>query len=318
MKYCFFLLLILTGIGCDSKSGLEKEIEAIPLDITIERFDKIFGAASVSDLPKLKQDFPIFFPEQFADSIWIARINDTLQQQLHEEVNKEFPNELELVEDLMSLFQHIKYYFPQFKTPIVFTTTSDVDYKNKVILTGDLLIISLDTYLGESHPFYEGIQQYLVKNFRASQIIPDVANEYAGQMVSPPRQRSLLAQMLYYGKLLYLKDLWLPEVPDAEKIGYTEEEINWAHENEIDMWRYFVENELLYSTDAKLQPRFINPAPFSKFYLEIDNESPGMIGRYLGWQIVKSYMENNSTSIQQMLILDTDELFNNSKYKPKK
>jgi hypothetical protein len=43
------------------------------------------------------------------------------------------------------------------------------------------------------------------------------------------------------------------------------------------MWRYY-RKEMLYSDDQKLMPRFINPAPFSKFYLEIDNESPGQVG----------------------------------------
>jgi hypothetical protein len=30
---------------------------------------------------------------------------------------------------------------------------------------------------------------------------------------------------------------------------------------------------------------------FSKFYLEIDNESPGQVGGWIGWQIVRSYMK---------------------------
>jgi uncharacterized protein YjaZ len=67
-----------------------------------------------------------------------------------------------------------------------------------------------------------------------------------------------------------------------------------------------------------LQNRFINLAPFSKFYLEIDNESPGRIGTWIGWQIVRSFMTNNEVSLQQMLKMDAKELFDKSKYKPKK
>jgi uncharacterized protein YjaZ len=84
------------------------------------------------------------------------------------------------------------------------------------------------------------------------------------------------------------------------------------------MWRYFLEDQLLYSTDSKLANRFINPAPFSKFYLEIDNESPGRVGAWIGWQIVRSYMKNNEVSLKQLLVMDATEIFNNSKYKPKK
>ena len=75
---------------------------------------------------------------------------------------------------------------------------------------------------------------------------------------------------------------------------------------------------MLYSTDSKLANRFINPAPFSKFYLEIDNESPGRVGAWIGWQIVRSYMKNNEVSLKQLLVMDATEIFNNSKYKPKK
>ena len=75
----------------------------------------------------------------------------------------------------------------------------------------------------------------------------------------------------------------------------------------------------MFSTDSKLPGRFINPAPFSKFYLEeIDNESPGKIGQYIGWQIVRAYMENNNVSLNELLITTTEDIFNNSRFKPRK
>ena len=124
--------------------------------------------------------------------------------------------------------------------------------------------------------------------------------------------------MLYEGKLLYLKDLTLPTYKDEDKIGYTKEQLDWAATNEADIWKFFIEGNILYSTDNKLASRFINPAPFSKFYLEIDNESPGRIGSYLGWQIVRSFMKNNNIPLEDMLQMDAAKIFNMSKYKPKK
>lgn len=318
MRYSALFFLIVLLAACNDKNDVEREIEKIPIDITIDRFDKAFAAAPPSELLKLKSEYPIFFPKQFHDSIWVQKMTDTLQDQLEVEVLKQFPDDDKLESKLVSLFQHIKYYFPKFRVPIVVAATSDVDYRNKVILADSLLVIGLDNYLGSNHFFYEGIQKYVVKGMTESQISADVADVYTRQLVSPPRQQSLLAQMIYYGKGLYLKDLWMPDAPDAEKIGYTKEEVLWAKDNEVDMWRYFVEKELLYSTDPKLGGRFINPAPFSKFYLEIDNQSPGMIGRYLGWQIVRAYMENNTVDVQQLMIVDAEEIFTKSKYKPKK
>ena len=75
---------------------------------------------------------------------------------------------------------------------------------------------------------------------------------------------------------------------------------------------------MLFSDEQKLASRFIDAAPFSKFYLEIDNDSPGQIGRWIGWQIVRSFMENNDGTLEQMLKMDAKEIFEKSKYKPKK
>lgn len=318
MRYILLILLGVLLFACNNNSEIENEIKQIPMDVQIIRFDKEFAKATPAELPALKQNFPAFFPVQYKDSVWVEKLTDTLQNQLEEEVFKVFPEEKNLEENLSSLFQHIKYYFPQFSPPVVITATSDVDYRNKVILADSILVLALDNYLGSEHEFYLGIDKYIKKEMKPSQLWQDIAEVYAREYIKPPSNAAFLGQIIYYGKMQYLKDVWFPNSSDADKIGYSEDEIKWSEENELYMWQYFVENELLYSTDQKLGARFINPAPFSKFYLEIDNDTPGMLGRYLGWQIVRSYMKNNDTSVQQLMVTEADEIFNKSKYKPKK
>ena len=318
MKYLVVFFSVFILVACDSESALEKEISKIPMEVKIVRFDKEFARTTPATLGSIKAKYPVFFPKQFHDSIWLGNLNDTIQQQLNIAVEEKFPSEDAIEDQLLPLFQHIKYYFPEFKEPTTVTVTSDVDYQNKAIVTDTLLVLAIDTYLGSDHEFYQNVKKYLAKNLKPSQIGPDVATSYARQLISAPQKRDLLSQMIYFGKELYLKDVWLPSISDAEKIGYTKDEMIWANDNEEDMWRYFIEKELLYSTDPKMAPRFIYNAPFSKFYLEIDNESPGMIGRYIGWQIVRSYMKNNTVTVPQLLIKSTDEIFKNSKYKPQK
>ena len=138
---CALLLLF----GCESTSELENEISQIPVDIEVVRFDKIFGKANPSDLPRLKGEFPEFFPPQYADSIWLNRMADTLQRMQEEEVLKVFPSEEKLATDLANLFQHIKYYDPQFRVPRVYTAISDVDYRARIIPTQDYLVCLLYT-----------------------------------------------------------------------------------------------------------------------------------------------------------------------------
>ena len=103
---------------------------------------------------------------------------------------------------------------------------------------------------------------------------------------------------------------------DAQKINYSEDQLAWSKNNEEQIWRNFIEQEYLYSTDNKLGQRFLDPAPFSKFGLELDNDSPGRIGRFIGWQIVRAFMDKNDVSLQQMMELPAEELFKKSNYKP--
>ena len=192
-------------------------------------------------------------------------------------------------------------------------------YNSRVILADSILLIGLDNYLGKDHKFYAGFQNYIATGLDKQFLVSDVASEFCGQIVPRERGRTFLDQMVYYGKELYLKDKLIPFQSEAQRIVYAPEQLEWAKVNEEQIWRYYVERELLYSTDKQLQLRFLEPAPFSKFQLElIDSESPGRIGRYIGWQIVRAFMENNDVTLQQMLTIPADEIFKKSNYKPKK
>jgi len=316
-KIIFLITLTIAFISCDKKSKEEKAVEAIPLEVKVIRFDKLFFETSPQDLGKLKSDFPFFFPKGNDDKVWLDKMQNPLWRELYTEVQKKYSNFKPVQKELETLFKHIKYNFPETKTPKVITVISEMDYNKKVIYTDSLVIISLELYLGKEHKFYQ-FPSYLKQNFEQKQILPDVVSSYSVKKIAAVTDKNLLSQMIYFGKQLYLKDLLLPDYNDADKMGYTPEEINWCEENESYMWRYFIENEMLYSDDQKLDNRFINPAPFSKFYLEIDNESPGRVGAWIGWQIVRSYMKNNEVSLQNMLKMNAKELFEKSKYKPKK
>lgn len=312
--FCFALFF-----SCKKESKLEADIAQIEVDFIIERFDKALGEAQPEDLPKIKEAYPFMFPDRYDDTFWIERLNDTLQQDLIRESNKVLRDLKNEKDEFFMLFQHLKFYFPEFRVPRVITTTSSVDYRNKVIATDTIVLISIDTYLGKDHEFYQGIQHYLRQNFEREQMVVDMANAYAEKYSFQISRKTLLDEMVYYGKLLYFKDVMVPFKSDAQKIGYSEEQLDWAKSNEFFIWNHFIDKELLYSTDSKLPSRFINPAPFSKFYLElIDRESPGRIGQFIGWQIVRSYMANNDISLKDLLTKEPLEIFNNSKYKPQK
>lgn len=311
-------LLFLPTFSCQNSSKVEKEISAIEIDLTIERFDQLFASSSPSDLPVLKQSYPFLFSKKFSDSVWIRRMKDPIQALLATAVDSVFDDFKKTESEIHLFYQHLKYYNKPLKTPRIITVLSDVDYRNKIAVTDTIVLIALDTYLGENHEFYASFYDYTKQNLNSNQIVPDLATSYAEQFIYQPNRTTFLDEMIYFGKQLYLKDLWIPFKTDFEKIGYSVSEYEWSKENEFYIWQYFVENELLYQTDRKLLGRFIVAAPFSRFNLELDRESPGRLGQYIGWQIVKSYMKKNPTSVLEMLQIDPQEIFNNAKFKPKK
>ncbi|GMN10551.1 gliding motility lipoprotein GldB [Croceitalea sp. MTPC9] len=318
-KYFSILMCICLFLSCKEEDKTAEAIDKIQVDLDIIRFDRLFAEASANDIPELKADYPYLFPEQYADSIWIAKLTDTLQVELEDEVDKvfkDFDNESEQIE---SLFKHIKYYFPVFKEPKVITVISEVNYNDRTILADSLLFLGLDNYLGREHHFYAGLPNYVAKGLDKAYLGSNIASTFAKKVNRYPRNRSFLSRMVYYGKELYLIDKLLPSNEDYQIIGYTQEEMDWANANEEQIWRYFIEQELLYSTDVKLDQRFLDPAPFSKFGLELDSESPGRLGRYVGWQIVQAFAEKNpKITLQQILDLPADEIFKKSNYKPKR
>ena len=315
--YPFLVVFCLFFLSCDKKNKAENAVATIPLELKVERFDKIFFETPPKDLEKVKTAFPFFFPAGNDDSVWLDKMQDPIWREVHTEVQKKYADFEPVKADLELLFKHIKYYFPETKTPKVITIISEMDYTNKAIYADSLVIISLELYLGKNHKFYQ-FPNYIKQNFEQKQIMPDIVSSFSSRKIPSVMDKDLLSQMIYRGKQLYLKDVLLPDYSDAEKMGYTPEQIKWCEENESYMWRYFIEGELLYSADQKLVTRFINPAPFSKFYLEIDNESPGQVGAWIGWQMVRSYMENNKVPVADLLKTDAKEIFSKSKYKPKK
>jgi gliding motility-associated lipoprotein GldB len=317
-KYLTILTFAKAITSCTSVTKVEDQIANIQVDIHLTTFHKDFAAVSEENLPDLKKEFPMFFPQRIPDSIWISKLKgqDAIHNILVESVKEaDFDyNKMEI--QLKDVMRHVVYYFPEFEpTPIV-TVLSDVNYQQKVIPTSNLFIISIDTYLGKDHELYLGINKYQRENLNIEQLPADAGLAYARLFLPPIMERSLLDNMVYHGKLHYIQELFAPKSLGDQLFSYTPEKYAFTVENESQMWRYFIDNELLYDTDSKLMFRFILPAPFSKFGLEVDQQTPGGVGRYIGYRMVKSFMENNQVDLEAMIQLNAKDIFKRSKYKP--
>lgn len=292
------------------------DVSGIQTRVQVVRFDSIFAQVNESNISKIKSDFPVFFPENQPDSVWLHLKNDSLFQYLHHDIELQFNNFSRYKKGFENLFQHVKYYYPKFKEPKLVTLISMLDTDKQVIYTDSLLIISLDTYLGEKNPIYTEFPDYVRKKFNADRMLIDVAYSIAEQTSPNIPYRVFVERIVAEGKNLYATQLFLPKTAEATLLNVSDTQYEWAANNATFIWHYFLEKEYLYSTDRDLQRRFLEPAPFSKFYTVADNESPGQIGKWLGLQIVKSYMNRKDVTLAQMMATPPMQIFEQSKYKP--
>jgi hypothetical protein len=312
-----FLLLLFLALSCSSDKP-----------VVIHRYEKALFAINPLDtrggLSKLGKEYRYFLGNEWQDTMNILRIynfiTDTDIKELYNtEINK-YPDVASLGKELGTAFEKIRKYYPEFHNPECYTYISGLDFETPVRYEANNLAISMDLYLGKDVEAYvkAGIPEYMREQFIQENILPSSIYAIAGSLVNRDDQKqTLLDQMIAVGKLLYFLDLVVPDVKDENKIGYTSEKLKWAQENEGNIWAFLVGNQLLFSSDPKITSKLMTDAPFTSGFV---NESPGRLGEWVGWQIVKAYMDENASVDVEELMKNTDaqSILQGSKYKPRK
>jgi len=306
LRLLFFLLIT----GCSENN--------LNVNVKIERFEDLFFNSSSEDLDLLKNEYSFLFPSQYNNQVWLDKKNDSLQIEIYDQVKSKFNDFSKQKNEIESFYFNYKKLVSNYVIPRIITLTTDVDFRKNIILTDSLLLLGLDNYLGADHYFYESFPKYISSNFEMDYLIIDIANSYAYNYINKFKisNYTFIDKLIYEGKLLYFIKTMLPNYPDNKLLKYSDNQFAWAQNNEKEIWVNFIENEYLFSSDSQLESRFLKLAPFSKFYLSIDNESPSMIGKYIGFQIVNNFMNNNSYSITELMELESMYIYKNSKYKP--
>ncbi|MBK1897601.1 gliding motility lipoprotein GldB [Chryseobacterium paridis] len=313
-------ILVLGLYSCKKESDnpwkveLKTPVEKVELtDISKQFYDQNIP------LDQFKAEFP-WFQGTVSDQDFGKRRSDAGEIKIYKEAVSKIDQE-KLQKELQELFSHIKYYFPKFKSPKVYLFSSALQMIQDPIFydeKGNLLFIDITGFMGDKNPNYKGLELYFQKSMNPNNIVPKVSRMFAENIVpfSTDHQK-FIDLLMYNGKVMILQDAFLPDTPDYLKMNYTKPQYDWAVANEGNIWNYFVESNLLFGDDHRLEERFISPGPFSKFYTEIDNESSPQIGIFTGWQIGKKYLkEKPEVKLTDFLKMDGTEIFNQSGYKP--
>ena len=320
--------------ACGEKSN-RPDVSGIAVTVRIQRFDQAVFSIDTTQMgaamAKLQADYPVLLP-LFAGNIIHDRSNpdETPEQalrdfvstpelrHLYDTVQQVYGDLSGLEKTLTPMFQYYRHYFPQTPVPQVVAKVSE--FATDAFTYGDSLCgIGLDMFLGENYPGYdpEIFPAYIRRQFQRDYIPVRLARALAQNLADAPPGDRLIDQMLYNGKALYITDLLLPDTPDSVKMGYTRAQIEGCQANEQALWARLLEQNLLYSTDFNTFRKLVTPSPNAPVAFA---ETPGEAGNWLGWQIVKAYMNRYpDTPLPELLQMhDAQQFLEKAKYKPRR
>ncbi|MBN2637269.1 MAG: hypothetical protein JXR61_13435 [Prolixibacteraceae bacterium] len=336
LKYLGFIILfssVIISTSC-KKNRLKVSISDIEEDIEFVHFTDELFAIDTTDLmqsvAEISNKYPEFFDlftyriiriggtqdssfyelmQQFLSDTMIINVNKLVHDEFHD-INK-------TEKELNKAFKYYQYHFPNKPLPTVYFYISG--FNQSIVTAQNIIGISLDKYLGRDCPYYEMLSStptYKVLNMHKNKIASDVAYGWgASEYELPENATTLLDNMIYQGKLMYFVDAMLPDEEDSLKIGYTSEQLKWCKNNEAQMWSQLIERKLLYSNKRMDIIRYINPSPTTSGF---PIESPGRTGVWLGWQIVRKYMNKFPETTLEELMENNDfqKILNDSEYYP--
>lgn len=312
------------------------DVSNIKIDVQLKRFDKDLFSIDTNNvetsLNKLQQEYGSFLNDYLYNIMVLTPQHDSVTKKIkmflrdynyvYNTAEKKFSDFNNEFNEIKKGLQYAKYYFPEYKTPAnVITFIGPVEgYAN--VLTQSGLAVGLQLYLGKDFPVYhsefitEVYPDYQQRRFEPAYIPVNCMKNIVSD-IYPEKNGSdpLVYQMIDAGKRLYLLDHFLPQLDDTLKTGYTKKQLDGCYDNEVDIWNYFVQNNLLFVTDPIQVRDYMQDGPNTQVF---GKESPGFIGQFIGWQIVKKWMNaHENTTLPQLLNTPEKQIYNEAKYKPR-
>jgi hypothetical protein len=318
------LFLLMTACQSDGP-----DISNIDIELDLKRLEKeIYSSKSYDGLLKSidanREDLDLFYSlsslssdSVLANVLW-HRIKDPSIDSFYQSYLVSYENIEWLESDANALFAHIKYYYPNFQPPKIRTMFSAYLDRDLVFDTARV-IISLDFFLGPKAMYLPRIPSYMMNRYRKEYLVPMFLGLAYSQNynVVNTNDRTLLSEMIFYGKSHFFASRMVPSLEDSISFGFSGSELKYIHSNIENIWAYLIERDLLFTTNFSEINRFVGERPKT---MEIDPNCPGRIGRYLGFLMVEAYSEENPNLDFQSIMAEPDaqKIFRNSGFNPSK
>ncbi|MBP3763663.1 MAG: hypothetical protein J6I49_07290 [Bacteroidales bacterium] len=191
------------------------------------------------------------------------------------------------------------------------------NYDSRVFCYNGDMAISIDRYAVGAMPDMQhfGLPAYLVRLCSREHILADcMAAAVRARIQVPEGDMTFLDHAIAEGKVLYCLEQLLPDQHDTILLRYSAEQLRWMQDNTKHVWGWYIQNEVLYSSDLAQLRNLIDDAPKTNAFG--DGSAP-RTGAYIGWQIVRRYMKKNTTDISRLLAeTDSRKILTDSGWRP--
>ena len=298
-----------------------------PVKVNVHRYEQALFSIDrenfVQGLETIAPEFELFLTDRYAEPQNVVQllnfVNAPMLQETYDECQMKYADIEWITKGISDGYRRYRYFYPDTATVEFYTYVSGYQYEEPVRFFDDnTLLVGLDNYLGAEFDAYKKVQisQYIRDRMDRVFLLSDIFHTLIAQNFEWEEQpETLIDYMISAGKTYYFLDILLPNVNNEYKIGYSKEQWEFCEMNEDQIWRFFIEHNLLFNSDHKNIRTFISEAPFTN---DFPRESPGRIGQWTGWQIVTAYMKNNPNVTLQELMNDRDykKILQQSEYKP--
>lgn len=333
MNRWYAVLLLMMSISCSSKRKVP-DVSGIKAALSLQRFEQSLFSADTTKIETALQELTgeyHGFAQDFLFNILGSSPDVVAQdipvfirtyQPMAKEVATAFSDLTKEVNEIQQGLQFVKHYFPDYRLPEKIITFIGPLNSYGSIITPDGLGVGLQLYLGSNHPLYlseEGQQlypRYISRRFDRIYIPVNAIRNVIDDLYPPVyADKPLVEQMVEAGKRLYLLDQLMPYAADSVKTGYTQQQLDGCLENEKNIWSFFIQNNLLFINDPEMIRDYMTDAPNTP---TLGQASPGFIGQFVGWQMVKKWMSKQKDQLNMKMMMETPakKIFEEAKYKP--
>jgi len=323
-----FVLLV----SCTKANRFKIDTSKNRVEVKIHRFDKDLLSLDTTNMkPGLKSLYARYhdFLPVFTNDILDTSATDTtavshlfrqfLTEPTFKSVNrkalKTFTDVSDIEKQVSDAYTYIHHYYPTFRLPDIYFFVSG--FNRSVLMTDKFIGVGTDYYLGSNYPAYKNLTyQYMTYNMRRECVATDLVSTTLFRMFAlNGTENKLVDNMLFRGKIMYLLSVIMPNEKPEDLMGYSAVQWKWCKTNEKQVWGFMIDQRHLFSTDVQLIRKYMNDAPFTA---PISQDSPGRLGTWMGWQIVESYMKNNSNITLPELMKETNyqKMLEDSGYRP--